>query len=93
MLVLIHNYFTFSPLHLVFIRVLYKLNTVPFLFGCMFQLSTGVMNPTEDGFSWALQRIQNEEPASSQGMQLEACVGTQRAQPLFQPGEGSVDQD
>jgi len=46
----------------------------------MFQLSAGLMNPTEDGFLWLLQRIQIEEPASSQGMQREACGGTRRAQ-------------
>jgi hypothetical protein len=28
----------------------------------------GITNPTEDGFSWALLRIQKVEPASSQGM-------------------------
>ena len=80
-------------MHLVSILVLYKLNPVPFLFGCMFQLSAGLMNPTEDGFSWALQRIQKQEPACSQGMQREACGGTRRAQRLLQPGEGSADQD
>jgi len=42
--------------------------------GWMFQLSAqlpdvaGVMNHTEDGFSWSLLRIQKDEPASSQGM-------------------------
>ncbi|CAD6334523.1 unnamed protein product [Miscanthus lutarioriparius] len=29
---------------------------------------TGVMNHTQDGFSWSLLRIQKDEPASSQGM-------------------------
>ena len=59
----------------------------------MFHLSAGLMNPTEDGFSWALQRIQKQEPACSRGMQHEACGGTWRAQRLLQPGEGSADQD
>jgi len=36
------------------------------------------MNPTEDGFSWALQRIQKEESGSSQGMQRETCGGVRR---------------
>lgn len=40
----------------------------------MFQLSaqlpevTGITNHTEDGFSWALLRLQKDEPASSQEM-------------------------
>jgi len=65
----------------------------------MFQLSaqlsevTGVMNPTEDGFSWALQRIQKEESGSSQGMQRETCGSVRRPQRVFQCGERSSDQD